>query len=255
MHAHTPILNNPEKKKNSAEGFPSQSSHCWVSTSFSVVSLYWSAPQSSLRLYLAFCPLWITSPDLPLFEFALLTSLLSAPSKKLEEWLFYLHLCLFWLASISIPQHLNLPPSLSVPPSHVLYRRFLILSIFYPTSLSFLLLFSLGSPPGPLFADYKYMCAVTISVCPANEAETVWTVKRVCVWRMGVHVWSLMFCWLYIHWAKENEKKRAWQMEGQRDKDMGRWGSDGKESEQQLSHVRVRCGEAMLCEIKISTPE
>lgn len=44
-------------------------------------------------------------------------------------------------------------------------------------------------------------------------------------------------------------------MEGQRDKDMGRWGSDGKESEQQLSHVRVRCGEAMLCEIKISTPE
>lgn len=78
------------------------------------------------------------------------------------------------------------------------------------------------------------MCTASVSVCPANDAGAVWTVKRVCV---VTHVL------LTSHTrGKKKERKRAQQMEVQRDKDkMGRWGSDGKESKEPLSHVQERC--------------
>lgn len=224
MHAQTPILNNPEilKKKGEREreGFPAHSSRCRVSTSFSVVSLYWSAPQSSLCLYLAFCSLWITSSHLPLIPLHLFASCPSHlfKEKRWEEGLFYLHPSFIWHVSISLtPPHLNLSSSQPLCLTSVSYQHFLssLLCFFYPLFLYFWLFICSASPLffSSLFAHHVWYFS---SVCPANDAETGWTVRR--EW------WSLMFCWLYIHGVKKKESTRARQMGGQRDRDeMGRW--------------------------------
>lgn len=78
MHEHTPMLDNPGRKKQWRVFL-----QCEVSTSFSVITLYWSSPPS-LCLYLVSCSLWITSPQPPLLLFY--HFILSYQRIKTEEW-------------------------------------------------------------------------------------------------------------------------------------------------------------------------
>ncbi len=140
MHAHTPILNNREKKQRVFL----HSQAAAESPPLSLSSLRIDPPLSHLCTYILLSVLWITAPDLPLLSFPLIHSSLEKKNKRCGSFIYIslsLSLSLSHLTwSISLtPKPSTFPPN---PSSHSSFisTQALLFAFFYPTSLSFLLL-------------------------------------------------------------------------------------------------------------------